>query len=62
MNDDTFVRLPVKSAQVVIGTENYPERGILLNYNDDNYSQGYRQIKESFKAPTEDEYLQTFCI
>ena len=49
LNDDTFVRLPVISAQVVIGTERYPDSAILLNYEDDDYSQGYGQIKEAFR-------------
>ena len=39
LNNDTFVRLSVISAQVVIGTEQYPDSGILLNYDDDDYSQ-----------------------
>ena len=52
LNNDTFVRLPVISAQVVIGTEKYPNTGFLLNYNDDEYSQGYGQRKEAFKALT----------
>ena len=30
MNKDTFCRLPVVSAQCVIGTEKYPDAGILL--------------------------------
>ena len=45
LNNDTFVRLPVISAQVVIGTERYPDSSILLNYEDDDYSQGYGQIE-----------------
>ena len=53
LNNDTFVRLPVISAQVVIGTERYPDSAILLNYDDDDYSQGYGQI-EPFKALTKD--------
>ena len=57
LNNDTFVRLPVISAQVVIGTERYPDSGILLNYDDDDYSQGYGQIKEAFKALTKDDIL-----
>ena len=57
LNNDTFVRLPVISAQVVIGTERYPDSGILLNYDDDNYSQGYGLIKEAFKALTKDDIL-----
>ena len=40
LNNDTFVRLPVISAQVIIGTERYPDSGILLNYDHDDYSQG----------------------
>ena len=50
LNNDTFFRLPVISDQVVIGTERYPDSGILLNYDDDDYSQGYGQIKEAFKS------------
>ena len=49
LNNDTCVRLPVLSAQVVIGTEKYPDTGILLNYNDDSYSQGYGQKKKLSK-------------
>ena len=57
LNNDTFVRLPVTSAQVAIGTERYPDSGILLNYDDDDYSQGYGLIKEAFKALTKDDIL-----
>ena len=60
LNNDTFVRLPVISAQVVIGTERYPDSGILLNYDDDDYSQGYGQIKETFKSLTKDDILQPY--
>ena len=60
LNNDTFVRLPVISAQVVIGTERYPDTGILLNYNDDDYSQCYGQVKEAFKALTKDDILQPY--
>ena len=60
LNDDTFCRLPVVSAQCVIGTENYPDAGILLLYGDDDYSQGYHQIKEAFKALTKDDTLQPY--
>ena len=48
LNNDTFVRLPEISDQVVIGTERYLDTGILLIYNDDDYSQGYGQKKRSF--------------
>ena len=60
LNNDTFVRLPVISAQVVIGTERYPDNAILLNYDDDDYSQGYGQIKEAFKALTKDDILKPY--
>ena len=60
LNNDTFVRLLVISAQVVIGTERYPDNSILLNYEDDDYSQGYGQIKEAFKALTKDNILQPY--
>ena len=38
----------------------YPESAILLNYDDDDYSQGYGQIKEAFKALTKDDILQPY--
>ena len=60
LNNDTFVRLPVISAQVVIGTEWYPDSSILLNYDDDDYSQGYGQRKEAFKALTKDDILKPY--
>ena len=61
LNNDTFVRLPVISAQVVIGTERYPDSSILLNYDDDDdYSQGYGQIKEAFRALTKDDKLKPY--
>ena len=34
--------------------------GILLNFDDDDYSQGYHQIKEAFKALTKDDILQPY--
>ena len=61
LNNGTFVRLPITSAQVIIGTEKYPDSGILLNYADDDYSQAYGQIKEAFKALTKNNVLQP-CI
>ena len=60
LNNDTFYRMPVSSAQCIIGTEKYPDSAILLNYDDDNYSQGYGQIKEAFRALTKDNILQPY--
>ena len=60
LNNDTFYRPLVTSAQCIIGTEKYPDSGILLNYNNDNSSQGFGQIKEAFKALTKDNLLQQY--
>ena len=54
---DTFSWLPVTSTQCTIGTENYPDSAFLLNYIDDDYSQGYGLIKKAFKALTKDDIL-----
>ena len=60
INNDTFVRLSVISAQVIIGTERYPISGVLLNYDDDDCSQGYGLIKEAFRALTKDDILKPY--
>ena len=39
--NDTFYKPPVTSAQCFIGREKYPDYAVLVNYNDDDYSQGY---------------------
>ena len=60
LNNDFFCRLPVVSAQCFIGTEEYLDAGILLNYVDNDYSQGLAQIKETFRALTIDNVLQPY--
>ena len=60
LNNDTFNRPLVASAQCIVGTEKYPDSGILMNYNNDENSQGYGQIKEAFKALTKDNFLQQY--
>ena len=35
LNNDTFCRLPVVSAQAIIATGKYTDAGILLKYDDD---------------------------
>ena len=60
LDNDTFCRLPVVSAQYVIGTGKNPDACLFLNYADDHYSQGYHQIKEAFKALTKDDVLQPY--
>ena len=49
-SNDTFYRPSITSAKCIIGSEKYPDSGILLNYDDDDYNQGYGQIKETFRA------------
>ena len=49
LNDDTFYRPPVTSAQCIIGTEKVPGSAILLNYDEDDYSHGYDNIKKLSK-------------
>ena len=60
LNNDTFYRPLVTSAQCIIGTEKYPDSGNLLNYNGEEYSQGYGQIEEAFKALVKDNLLQPY--
>ena len=60
LNNDSFYRLPVISCQAIVGTEKYPDSGKVLNYDDDDYSQGCHQTKEAFKALTKDDILQPY--
>ena len=61
LNIDTFCRTPVTSAQCNIGTENYTDSSILINYGDIDSFQGYAQIKEVFRALTKYNLLQP-CV
>ena len=47
---------------VLLERKNKPDTGILLNYDDDDYSQSYHQIKEAFKALTRDDILQPYIL
>ena len=58
--NDNFCTLPIVSIQAVIGTEKYADAAILLNYDDDDYNQGYTQFKEAFRASTKDDILQPY--
>ena len=57
LNNDSCYRPPVTPAQCIIATESYPHAGKLLNYDDDNYSQDYGQIKKAFRALTKADIL-----
>ena len=50
----------IVSAQCIIGKEKSPDTGILLNFNGDDYSKGYHQIKEAFRALTKEIILQPY--
>ena len=52
LNNHSFIRLPVRSAQCNIGTEKNPDSSVLQKYDVDNYSHGYDQSKEAFNALT----------
>ena len=43
-----------------IGTEKYPDIGVLSDYKDNDYAQGYAQIKEAFRALRRDDILQPY--
>ena len=60
LNNDTFYKTPVISAQCILGTEKYPDSAISLNYNDDDYFQAYGQSKEAFQVLTKDNLLQPY--
>ena len=60
MNNDTFVTLPITSTQCIISYDKYPDVGLLLNYDNDDYSQVYGQIKEVSKVLTKDNILQSY--
>ena len=50
LNKDTFFRPQVTCALCNIGTAKYPVSAVLLNCEDDDYSQGYDQIKEGCRV------------
>ena len=60
LNIDTFCRRSVTSVHCMIGTEKNPDAAILLNYDDDDYSQRYGQIKEIFRARTKVDILKPY--
>ena len=53
-----FLQNILTSCQCIVGTEKYPDRALLPNYDDDDYSQGHGQTKEDFRALTKDDILQ----
>ena len=55
LNGDILYRPPVTSTQCIMGTESYLDNSRILNYDDDDYFQGYGQTKEAFRALTKDD-------
>ena len=60
LNNDTFYRMPVTSAQCIIGSVKYPDSDNFLNYDDDYYFQGYSEVKEDFRLPTKVDIFQPY--
>ena len=60
LNSDIFYGPPVTRAQCIIGTKKCLDSAILLNYDDDDYIQGYGQGKEVLKALSKDDILQSY--
>ena len=60
MKSHTLCRLIVSTAQCIIGTEKNPYIGIILNYDDHDYSQGYSQIEKAFRYLTKDNILTPY--
>ena len=60
LNNGSFCRLPVTSAHCINGTEKYPDAGIVLIHNDDDYSQAHAEIKEVFGAFTKNDILPPY--
>ena len=56
----TFYRTPVTSAQCIYKTDKHPDAGMLLNYDDNDYSQDDAQIGGAFLAQTKDDILQPY--
>ena len=60
LTNDSFFTLPVFSDQNIIGRERYPDSGILLNYDGGDFSQGFAQTEEVYRASTEDDIHQPY--
>ena len=55
LNNVFFSKKPVTSVQCKLGTKKNADSAILSNYDDDDeFSQGYCQIKEAFRTLTKD--------
>ena len=55
-----FVGILQHVLNALMEEKKYPDSAILLNYDDDDYSQGYGQTKEAFRALTRDDILKPY--
>ena len=60
LNNDTFCRLPVSSAQFITSTEKWPDAGLFLTYDEDDYSQGCAQIEDVSRTLTKNDTLPPY--
>ena len=60
LNNDTFVDYLLLVLNIILELKKNPNSGILINYDDDDYTQGYSQIKEVFRALTKDDIFQPY--
>ena len=59
-DNSTFDQLPVSSAVCRIGSENYPDNGIVCDYDRNNYYEAYNEIESFFRNHTETNFLKPF--
>ena len=59
-DNSTFDQLPVSSAVCRIGSENYPDNGIVCDYDRNNYYEAYNEIESFFRNHTETNILKPF--
>ena len=60
LNNEPFYRPSITSAQCINSTDKNTDSAILLNYDDDKYSQGYGEIKETIRALTKHDNRQPY--
>ena len=57
-NNSVFDTLPIIQAQTKIGSENFPENGIMCDYSRYNYSDAYFEIENFFRMYTQTDFLK----
>ena len=50
----------LSSVQCKVGTEKYADSGIFLNYDDDDFNQGYGQFNQAFRALLKGDFLEPY--